>query len=141
MNKIDPGLELILNLSKVETLISKKFEAQFSVHGISFNDFIILYYLTQAQGQKLRRIDLAEAIGVTASGITRMLAPMEKIGLVAREINERDARVSLVILTPAGKRIFQESLKIAESVAGQLASKISQVEVFTQIIKEIVSGL
>lgn len=62
----------------------------------------------------MRRIDLAEKIGLTASGVTRILLPMEKIGLVSREINERDARVSYVLLASGGKAKLSEAMERAE---------------------------
>ena len=78
---------------------------------------MVLWHLSQAEGKKLRRVDLADKLGVTASGITRMLLPMEKIGLIAREADVRDARVSTVLLAPVGKRLLQERLERAESIA------------------------
>ena len=86
MKAIDPSLLLLMNLSKVQSLLSRRFD-RLSVHGIGFNDFMILYLLRQAPGEKMRRVDLADGIGLTSSGVTRMLVPMEKIGLIKREIN------------------------------------------------------
>jgi len=80
-----------------------------AVHGIGLTEYMVLHSLMEAPNHALRRIDLAEALARTASGITRMLMPMEKIGLVTKEINERDARVSLVKITPAGKELFNNA--------------------------------
>ena len=52
--------------------------------------------LNEASTHSLKRIDLAEQVGLSASGVTRMLLPMEKIGLISKEEGARDARVSLV---------------------------------------------
>jgi DNA-binding MarR family transcriptional regulator len=46
-----------------------------------------------------------------------MLLPMEKIGLIGREAGERDGRVSFVVITPAGKRIYEDALETANFVA------------------------
>ncbi|MDZ7871614.1 MAG: MarR family transcriptional regulator [Rheinheimera sp.] len=51
--------------------------------------------------QTRRRSDLVELVGLSPSGITRLLLPLEKIGRVEKERNPRDARVSLVILSEA----------------------------------------
>jgi len=142
MATIDPTLKFLLHLSKVQTTINRKLDGQLSVHGLSFNDFVILYHLTQAPAQKLRRIDLAEKIGVTASGVTRILAPMEKIGLVSREANEHDARISYVVLAPGGRRLFQESSKTAGYVAAELfpSSKTKKVEKLAELLNEIIGA-
>jgi len=65
-------------------------------------------------------------MAMTASGITRLLAPMEKMGLVGREINTRDARVSIVVITAAGKRTFLEAKVTAEEIAKELFSAVKK---------------
>ena len=105
-----------MNLFRIQAMMSRRFD-RLTLHGIGFNDFLILYLLQQAQGGKMRPTDLAERTGLTASGVTRMLLPMEKIGLIARQAAERDARVSFVIITAAGKRIYEEALETANYIA------------------------
>ena len=110
---------MLMNLAKTQAVISRRFD-RLSVHGIGFNDFMILYLLRQATGEKMRRIDLAEKIGLTASGVTRMLVPLEKIGLIKREANERDARVSYVVLTATGKQLFEDAKETANALAREI---------------------
>ena len=109
-----------MNLARLQTMMSKKFNG-LSMHGISLGDFMILYLLHQAPGEKMRRVDLAEKLGLTASGITRILLPMEKIGLISRESSQRDARVSYVVLTAAGRRIYEDATDTANSIAKEVA--------------------
>lgn len=118
---ISADLLLLINMTKVQTLISRKFDA-LSVHGLGFSDFMILHILSNSSDHKIRRIDLAEKTGLTASGITRLLNPLEKIGLVSREANERDARVSYVVITDTGQSVFQEAKKTAESITKEILS-------------------
>jgi DNA-binding MarR family transcriptional regulator len=120
MLTLGPALKMIMNQSMVQSVLSKKLDAQLSMHGISFTEFMILYHLHNAENEKMRRIDLAEKTGLSASGITRLIAPMEKIGLVQREANQRDARVSFVKLAPGGARILQESASGVDILARQL---------------------
>ena len=137
---ISSSLELVIGLAKAQAVINKRFDSGLSIHGLSFNDFIILSYLAHAPGNKLRRIDLADKMGITASGITRMLAPMEKIGLVGRETNERDARVSYVVLANGGRRVFEESLKAAEYAANAVipANAFKKIDKLAELINEII---
>ncbi|WP_447639760.1 MULTISPECIES: MarR family winged helix-turn-helix transcriptional regulator [Chitinophagaceae] len=116
MSTINESLLTVFSIAKAQSIIVKKFD-RLSVHGLGFSDFLILYLLANDEAEQIRRGDLAEKMGLTPSGITRLLAPMEKIGLVSRKSNERDGRVSYVLLTKVGKRIFQEALVTAESVA------------------------
>lgn len=120
MSTISQSLKFFLNLNTVQLITAKRFDSKLSNHGISLNDFMILYHIGEAPDEKLRRTDLAEKIGLTASGITRMLSPLEKLGLVRREANSRDARVSYVKLAPAGKRILNEAIATAEVATEQI---------------------
>tara|TARA_A100001391_G_scaffold151462_3_gene109116 strand:+ start:30606 stop:31028 length:423 start_codon:yes stop_codon:yes gene_type:complete len=98
-----------INLIRLHSKIQKRIGAALSVHGIGLSDYLVLNQLYGATNQKMRRSDLAEQVGLSPSGVTRLLNPMEKVGLVAKEENPRDARVSLVALTEAGKKIFEEA--------------------------------
>lgn len=119
MEKINNSLTFLMNLTKVQAMIARRFD-RLSIHGISFNEFMILYLLRHAAETKMRRVDLAGKVGVTASAVTRMLLPMEKIGLITREVNERDARVSYVVLSTVGSRILNDARKTANQVASEI---------------------
>lgn len=96
-----------LNLVKTNSIVYRKLDS--SLWWISLNEYIILYNLSISPEQKLRRIDLADKIWLTASWVTRILLPMEKIWLIWREINKKDARVSYVILANWWKTKFEEA--------------------------------
>ncbi|WP_228445320.1 MarR family winged helix-turn-helix transcriptional regulator [Chryseobacterium nakagawai] len=127
-----------MNINKVQSVIARKFDS-LSAHGLGFNDFVILYILSQSPESKMRRIDLAEKIGVTASGITRLLNPLEKVGLVTRETNERDARVSYVLITLNGKKIFEEAKITAELATNDilLSKKNKSLQTASGLLSEL----
>ncbi len=126
MHELTRYSKFCLNFSVVHTNISKKLDNQLSIHGINFSEFMILFHLDQAMEKKMRRIDLAEKIGLSASGITRLVTPMEKIGLVHKEANKRDARVSLVKLSTSGKRILQEATLSLNATSREILSKLEE---------------
>ncbi len=118
-------IELVLELTALHTQLAKRLEHQLSIHGISFTELLLLHQLHSAPRQTLRRIDLAENIGLTASGVTRMLKPMEKIGLVEKELNPRDARVSLVKLSKTGRRLYRDAFASCSDAAELLTSPLN----------------
>jgi DNA-binding MarR family transcriptional regulator len=63
-----------------------------------------LYY---APERALRRVDIARAVLLTASGITRLLDGLERAGWVEKRACESDARVSYAVLTAAGVEKFE----------------------------------
>ena len=80
-----------------------------SLHGLGISEYLVLDRLNSVLGKTMSRVELAEQVGMTASGVTRLLQPMEKIGLVEKQVNQRDARKSMVKLSVAGELKFKES--------------------------------
>jgi DNA-binding MarR family transcriptional regulator len=118
MPDISAAVKFFLDLAKTQAILTRKFDS--GLGGLGFTEFMILYNLSQAKDGQMRRIDLAEKLGLTASCITRQLAPMEKIGLIERINIDTDARVSLTRLSPGGRRKLAESLEDAEALSRDL---------------------
>lgn len=137
MTKTNSTVNFFIEIAKFQTKVSRRLDS--SLNGISLNEFIIMYHLSQNQGNKMRRVDLADKIGLTASGITRLLLPMEKIGLIGREADENDARVSYVVLARGGQTKFAEGLERLELFSEELipSSKIKKIEEITKLINEL----
>lgn len=130
-------LDFILHISKLNMILNKYFDS--SLWLLWLNEFIVLYHLHNAPEQTLRRIDLAEKVGLTASGITRLLLPMEKIGLVEKKVNPNDARVSLVSIASGGKKQLNDALiRMQEQLDDKITQKqTKELENTTQLLKEI----
>ncbi|WP_251095209.1 MarR family transcriptional regulator [Streptomyces sp. Caat 7-52] len=115
------ALDAALRLVRAQATLVRRFDARLGgLHGVSLADFTLLLRLGQAPGGRMRRVDLAEALGLTASGVTRGLAPLERIGLVTREPDARDARVAYAALTGTGRRRLAEMLATAEETAAEV---------------------
>jgi len=103
------------------------------------SELVILYHLSQSANQTMRRIDLANKVGLTASGITRLLLPMEKIGLIKKEANAHDARVSHVVLASGGKTKLSEGIERMELFCEELipSNKIKKTEELSALLVEV----
>jgi DNA-binding MarR family transcriptional regulator len=86
--------------------LSARLEA---THGLTLSDFDVLVQLFHADGHRLRRIDLARQVLLTASGITRLLDGLERAGWVAKDRCPSDQRVTYALLTEAGYRKISEA--------------------------------
>jgi DNA-binding MarR family transcriptional regulator len=118
-------LDTVLDLALARTLVLRHVDAPLgNHHGVSLTDLALLLELRAAPGEKLRRVDLASRLGITPSGVARQLAPLERIGLVGRESNARDARLALVTLTESGRRVADEARATAEEAAEEALSAI-----------------
>jgi DNA-binding MarR family transcriptional regulator len=84
--------------------LSARLEA---AHGLTLSDYDVLVQLYYAPERALRRVDIARAVLLTASGITRLLDGLERAGWVEKRACESDARVSYAVLTTAGVQKFE----------------------------------
>jgi DNA-binding MarR family transcriptional regulator len=80
-----------------------------SIRGISLAEYRLLRALSDAPNSWASRVDLAHAIGLTPSGVTRALRPLEKLGLISTAKSKRDARLALASLTPAGQELVEDA--------------------------------
>ncbi len=100
---------------RAHAAITRELSAQLQrEHGLTLNDYEVLLHLSHAEGQMMRRVDLAARILLTASGITRLLEGLERSGFVGKDTCESDARVSYAKLTDQG------SLKLREAAVTHL---------------------
>jgi len=123
------ALDFCLRLARTHAAVVRRLDTTLGSHfGLSFSDFMLLNHLANAPGGRLRRVDLAEKQGLTASGVTRSLLPLEKIGVIARRADERDARVSYALLTPAGHDMLDNALPVARETCKELVRNTKQEE-------------
>ena len=120
-----PATDFCLRLARAHATLLRRFDSALgNHHGISFGDFQVLLHLSRAPGGRLRRIDLAERLGLSASGVTRTLLPLEKIGLVTRQPDPRDARVGYAAVTPTGEELLLNATAITDLVSRDLLASV-----------------
>lgn len=132
--------DFCLRLARAHAVLLRRFDnALGSQHGISFGDFQLLNHLARSPGGRLRRVDLAERVGLTASGVTRTLLPLEKIGLVSRQPDPRDARVGFAAITPAGHEMVDNASAVVDLVSREAVRAIEpgQVALMGTILGDI----
>jgi DNA-binding MarR family transcriptional regulator len=86
--------------------MSAQLEAE---HGLTINDYEALLHLAQAEEGRMRRVDLAERLILTASGVTRLLDGLEGAGWVERASCASDRRVTYAVLTDTGRAKLKEA--------------------------------
>jgi DNA-binding MarR family transcriptional regulator len=128
-NSNTKSLDFCLRVAKANAALVRRFDGRLgTLHGLSFGDFILLLHLSRAPGGRLRRVDLADKLGITASAVTRALIPLERIGLVSRQRDLHDARVGFAALTKSGHRVLQESMVSAELVSEEVVHAKNESE-------------
>ena len=111
---------LVLTLLATAARLERRFDGVLSnTRGISFSEYLLLRALDRLYGGAATRVDLAAAVGLTPSAVTRALKPLEKLGYVTTEKSERDARRSIAALTKGGRELLADAQGVMDdSIAG-----------------------
>lgn len=114
----------------VADVIRRELEA---AAGISATEFEVLLRLARTPGNHLRMTELAEQVGLTTSGTTRLVDRVEALGLAARESCPTDRRSFEVVLRPKGRRLLDKVLpkhleSLERHVAGPLGGELDALE-------------
>jgi len=100
---IPPAVRAWTGLLRAHAAATRLLNAELQAeHGLSVNGYEALYVLSRAEGRRLKRVDLSRRLGLTPSGVTRLLEVLEAAGLVERTTCPTDLRVAYAELTDAG---------------------------------------
>lgn len=91
-----------------------------TIRGLSFSEYRLLRALAIQPEARAMRVDLAQAVGLTPSAVTRALKPLEKLCYVETLKSDRDARRSLACLTDSGRELLSDAEGIARDVLSGL---------------------
>ncbi len=96
-------------LMRAHALMRRQLETEvLSPHGLTSNDLEALLHLSREPELRLRRVDLAQRLALTPSGVTRLLDGLQADGLVRKAECSSDARVTYAVLTDEGTAMLDE---------------------------------
>ena len=76
-------------------------------HGLPLVSYDVLARLEKAPERQMRMRELADAVRLSRSGLTRLVDRMVRDGLIKRSTCSADARGAFAVLTPKGERAVQ----------------------------------
>lgn len=80
-------------------------------HPLSLGGYDVLVQLAEAPGHRLRMAELADAVLLSRSGVTRLVDRLETAGMVTRERFESDGRGVVAVLTTKGVDTLREAAR------------------------------
>lgn len=119
-------------------------ESDLAPTGLTLGDYQVFVYLSRAEDGRMRMCDLAEALQLSPSGLTRRLDGLVRAGWVERRGSEADRRVMLAVLTDAGRAKLADAAPVhVESVRARLIDLLDrdELEAFARIFGKIRQGL
>ena len=129
MNKtLSPEQMLALTFAAAWNRLERRLDHSLgAIRGISLAEYRLLRALGDAPGSRASRVDLAQAVGLTPSGVTRALRPMEKLGIVSTVRSKRDARLAIAALTPAGREVLDDASGVVDDTMAAMLKRTPQL--------------
>jgi DNA-binding MarR family transcriptional regulator len=132
------ALALAAAWSRVEKRLDHSLGA---IRGISLAEYRLLRALGDAPGAQASRVDLAQAVGLTPSGVTRALRPMEKLGIVSTLKSKRDARLAIAALTPAGRDLLGDASGVVDDAMRAILKRSSNSAAHVDALVEVLDDI
>lgn len=103
----------------------------FADHGASLVTWIVLKHALHAQPPGFSQRELAEDMSIGGPALVRHLDRLEGEGLVERQPDPHDRRVTRVTITTKGRRRYDELAEVDSDLDRQLRSLLSEREART----------
>lgn len=97
-------------LQSYNKLMRKLEQEMQTEHNLTPSWYDVLIQLDNAPHKGLQMHDLANAVILSPSGLTRLLDRMSEAGLVVRRTCETDRRVCYAVITPKGEQLLEDIL-------------------------------
>jgi len=112
-------------------------------HGLSITDYQCLLRLAQSEDGSMRRVDLAEQLMLTPSGVTRLLDGLERDGWVRKGTCESDLRVTYAVLTDEGRERLEAAgrshvAQVRDLIEGQFSAE--ELDTLVELLGRLPGG-
>ena len=125
-------IERWLKLQAIEREINQELSQALKTipEAILLNEFYVLYFLNQSEGQSLTVSDLSKKIGLSISATSRMLVKFEENCHVIERKAGEDKQEVQIILTEKGKDLLKQGIVSIEDVLSRY--HLDKIEINTE---------
>src|SRR3954470_23018201 len=139
-----PSVDAFARLLRAHAALTRELSARLLTdHGLSITDYQCLLALARAENGEMRRVDLAEQLMLTPSGVTRLLDGLERDGWVKKGSCSSDARVTYAVLTEEGRERLESAGRshvgqVRELIEGQFSAE--ELETLVELLGRLPGG-
>ncbi|MEV8633298.1 MarR family transcriptional regulator [Streptosporangium sp. NPDC051023] len=94
-------------------------------HHLGMSEFEVLERMVEGGQEKYRVQEVADAVHLSQSACSRLIARLEKAGLVCRGMCEADRRGVFVLITPEGRARHAEAVSTHRAVLTDIFTSAS----------------
>jgi DNA-binding MarR family transcriptional regulator len=97
-------------LVRAHAAVVKELDAELEAHyGLPLSSYDVLATLAGRPDGRMRMCDLADAVALSRSGLTRLVDRLQREGLMARAQCSHDARGAFAVLTECGRERLRQA--------------------------------
>lgn len=111
---------------------------------IDYDTYDLLITLSEAEGQRLRMSELAEATYFSNSGISRRVGRLQNEGYLRREGCEDDGRVFYAVLTEAGRTALRTAWPVYEAAIEEEFGRslgVAEARQWSGLMRRVLEGI
>jgi DNA-binding MarR family transcriptional regulator len=123
--------------ARIEQELTKALQRR---HGLGLSEFRALGKLVEAPGFCLRMQELAAAIGLNQSSVSRLIGRLEDAGLTERDLCEQDRRGVYSLITEAGRKRHAEAAPTYQAVLAAELDRAARDPELTPAVTAIRQG-
>jgi len=139
-----PSVDAFARLLRAHAALTRELSARLLAdHGLSITDYQCLLALAHAENYEMRRVDLAEQLMLTPSGVTRLLDGLERDGWVTKGNCDSDARVTYAVLTDEGRERLEVAgrshvAQVRELIEGEFSAE--ELDTLVELLGRLPGG-
>jgi DNA-binding MarR family transcriptional regulator len=117
------------SLFRAQVAIMRSLAADFPTHGISFNEYDVMFNLSRAPERRLRLRDLNRHVLLTQPSVSRLVDRLAARGYLQKHTDPADGRGALIELTDVGYDLFRRvALQHMGTITDRIGDKLSTYE-------------
>ncbi len=138
-----PTFEEGLNYQLIQLVKAHRHRAEeaLSQLGLHVSQELFLFVLWREEG--LPQSELAARLRVELPTVTKAVQRMERAGLLIRQADEQDARVSRVYMTEKGRALYAPALTMWHDLEARMLQGMTEIEqaLLRRLLQQMVSNL
>lgn len=106
--------------------------------GLTHPQYLVMLALWEREPRSLR--DLGETVALEPGTLSPLVKRLEAAGLVVRERDGGDERMLAVRLTPDGRKLRRQALKVPERIAARLGLPADDLGHLNVVLRQVIAA-
>lgn len=126
--RADPSWMLGVKLVRMGLKWRRLMDEELQSLGLTDATWRPLFHLGRL-GDGQRQVDLADAMAIQGPSLVRLLDNLERDGLIERREDQQDRRAKIIVMTPAGRPIYEQAMAVAHRLSQRVLADVPALQV------------